>query len=266
MIKEEITSKAGFPFYVDYWDKYFLKMSGDQVKEVLEIIFHFNKTFEVMETTDLAIEMVVTTIIDNLKRDAERRIKQSNASKANGLLGGRPRKEENPDNPLGLNKAKKGDNVNDKDKDKEDKKTKAKKDLLKIEKEKILRKDFEEVYTIFKDGARIIKFPFDNFRTLFENCLLDRKLEGGFKYVKQQTIDYLAFLKAHNKIDPKFQRSKMAFEVFINSRSKKQSHCTEDWKHKTKELIPFDPFAKELAPRKTQRQIWQEQQLKQGEL
>ena len=68
-------------------------MTGEQVKEVFKIIFHFNSTFEVLKTDDLAIEMVVATIIDNLKRDAMKRAKQSIASAENGKLGGRPRKE-----------------------------------------------------------------------------------------------------------------------------------------------------------------------------
>ena len=36
--------------------------------------------------------MVISTIIDNIKRDAEKRFKQSMASKENGKLGGRPKK------------------------------------------------------------------------------------------------------------------------------------------------------------------------------
>jgi hypothetical protein len=92
-IKEEIISKAGFPLYVDYWDKYFLRMSSDQVKETLKIIFHFNKTFEILETEDLAVAMVINTIIDNIKRDANRRLKQSEANRNNGKLGGRPPKK-----------------------------------------------------------------------------------------------------------------------------------------------------------------------------
>lgn len=90
-IKKEIIGKAGFPFYVDYWEKYFLKMNGDQIKEVLDIVFNFNKTCEIKQAQDLAVEMVVTTIIDNIKRDAEKRLKQSKASKKNGRKGGRPK-------------------------------------------------------------------------------------------------------------------------------------------------------------------------------
>lgn len=91
-LKNQITNKAGFLIYTDYWEKYFSKMTGDQVKEVFKIIFHFNLTFEVFKTDDLAIEMVVATIIDNLKRDAMKRAKQSIASAENGKLGGRPKK------------------------------------------------------------------------------------------------------------------------------------------------------------------------------
>lgn len=98
-IKKEIIGKAGFPLYVDYWEKYFSQMSGEQVKECLKIIFHFNTTFEVLRSDDLAINMVVITIIDNLKRDAQKRIKQSKASRGNGLLGGRPKKDDKPKKP-----------------------------------------------------------------------------------------------------------------------------------------------------------------------
>jgi hypothetical protein len=114
-IKKEILGKAGFPIYVDYWDKYFSLMSGDQVKEVLEIVFHFNKTYEVKQSKDLSVVMVVNTIIDNLKRDGQKRIKKSKSSRGNGLLGGRPKKEPkgakpkkpkvtqgNPEEPNGL--------------------------------------------------------------------------------------------------------------------------------------------------------------------
>ena len=71
-------------------------MTGEQVKEVFKIVFHFNLTFEILTTDDLAVEMVVATIIDNLKRDAMKRAKQSIASAENGKLGGRPRKEAKP--------------------------------------------------------------------------------------------------------------------------------------------------------------------------
>lgn len=98
-IEKEIISKAGFLIYVDYWDKYFCKMTGEQIKEVLSIVFHFNKTFEIKKTEDLAVDMVATTIIDSIKRDAQKRIKQSKASKENGKLGGRPKKDDKPKEP-----------------------------------------------------------------------------------------------------------------------------------------------------------------------
>lgn len=101
MLKDIIINKAGFPFYTDYWDKYFNKLSGDQVKECLKIIFHYNKTGEILETDDLAIEMVISTIIDNINRDAEKREKQRKASAENGKLGGRPKSIKPQNNPNG---------------------------------------------------------------------------------------------------------------------------------------------------------------------
>lgn len=97
MLKEIITGKAGFPFYTNYWENYFCKMNGEQIKESLKIIFHFNKTFEILKTNDLAVEMVVTTMIENIKRDAEKRIKQVIANKENGKKGGRPSKNKSID-------------------------------------------------------------------------------------------------------------------------------------------------------------------------
>ena len=92
-LKNQIINKAGFLIYTDYWEKYFSEMTGDQVKEVFKIIFHFNTTFEVLKTDDLAVKMVVVTIIDNIKRDTIKRAKQAIASAENGKLGGRPKKE-----------------------------------------------------------------------------------------------------------------------------------------------------------------------------
>ena len=92
-LKNQIINKAGFLLYTDYWNKYFSKMTGEQVKEAFNIIFHFNTTFEVLKTNDLEVEMVIATIIDNIKRDASKRAKQSIASAENGKLGGRPKKQ-----------------------------------------------------------------------------------------------------------------------------------------------------------------------------
>lgn len=94
-LKNQIINKAGFLIYTDYWEKYFSEMTGDQVKEVFKIIFHFNTTFEVLKTDDLAVKMVVVTIIDNIKRDTIKRAKQAIASAENGKLGGRPKKVAN---------------------------------------------------------------------------------------------------------------------------------------------------------------------------
>ena len=90
-LKNQIINKAGFLVYTDYWEKYFSKMTSEQIKETLKIVFHFTKTFEILQTNDLAVEMVIATWIDNIKRDAIKRSKQSEASKENGKLGGRPK-------------------------------------------------------------------------------------------------------------------------------------------------------------------------------
>jgi len=98
-LKNQIINKAGFLVYTDYWEKYFSKMTDEQIKETLKIIFHFNKTFEILKTNDLAIEMVITTWIDNIKRDAIKRSKKANASRENGKKGGRGNKK--AEKPIG---------------------------------------------------------------------------------------------------------------------------------------------------------------------
>ena len=55
---------------------------------------------------------MVNTIVDNIKRDASKRIKQSKASKENGKKGGRPKTQitqYNPKNPVGFQEPKKAD-------------------------------------------------------------------------------------------------------------------------------------------------------------
>ena len=98
MLKEIIISKAGFMLYSDYWNKYLSKMSGDQVKECMKIIFNFSETFEEIKSDDLAVEMVATTIIDNLKRDAQKMERRFVTNKVNGAKGGRPPKKK-PNSP-----------------------------------------------------------------------------------------------------------------------------------------------------------------------
>jgi hypothetical protein len=105
MLKEIIISKAGFMLYSDYWDKYLSKLSGEQVKECMRIVFHFSKTFEEIKSDDLVIEMVITTIIDNLKRDAKKMEKRFIANRENGEKGGRPTKgkeDKNKPKPKGF--------------------------------------------------------------------------------------------------------------------------------------------------------------------
>ena len=112
MLKEIIINKKGFLVYTDYWDKYFNDMSGDQVKECLKIIFHYNKTFEILPTKDLAVKMVINTILDNINRDADKREKQRKASSLNGRLGGRPKTEAKRKQTRSKTEANKNVNIN----------------------------------------------------------------------------------------------------------------------------------------------------------
>lgn len=165
-IKNEILAKAGFLLYNDYWEKYFCKMSGEQIKETMKIIFHFNRTYEILETSDLAIDMVVATIIDSIKRDAQKRMKQSRASRENGKKGGRGNKSKNKFMVS---------NLLNQDKDISNK-TESSNSLI--------DSNFQEFWNFYtpicgKDGTFTQKGNRANARNIYNKCL-----EKGFKHEK----------------------------------------------------------------------------------
>lgn len=93
-MKDLIINKSAFPFYTDYWQQYFSRLSGEQCKEVLRIICQFNQSGEQEKHQDFAVDMVANCIITNVIRDAKKREKRIAASQNNGSKGGRPPKSE----------------------------------------------------------------------------------------------------------------------------------------------------------------------------
>lgn len=108
MNKDLIINKSAFPFYVDYWQQYFSRLSGGQCKEVLRIVCQFNLSGEQEKHEDFGVDMVANSIITNVIRDAKKREKRILASRENGEKGGRPAKKNprkptgNPDKPTGF--------------------------------------------------------------------------------------------------------------------------------------------------------------------
>jgi hypothetical protein len=95
-MKNLIINKSAFPFYTDYWQQYFSRLSGEQCKEVLRIVCQFNQSGEQEKHNDFGVDMVANSIITNVVRDAKKREKRIMTSQCNGKLGGRPAKGEKP--------------------------------------------------------------------------------------------------------------------------------------------------------------------------
>jgi len=95
-MKDLIINKSAFPFYTDYWQQYFSRLSGEQCKEVIRIVCQFNQSGEQEKHDDFGVDMVANSIITNVIRDAKKREKRILASQGNGKLGGRPKAEKKP--------------------------------------------------------------------------------------------------------------------------------------------------------------------------
>lgn len=197
--------KDSFVFYRSFFEA-LGDLPNENQLEIYQAISNFSLNFQEPELSGIS-KTIFTLIRPQL---AANKTKYENGCLGgkHGHKGGRPKKEKTPKKPLDNPKLTPNDNVNDNVNDKEDKKTKAKK--LAEEKEKILKRIFEELYTIFKDGSKIIKFPFDDLKSRFENCCIDLKPQGGYKYLKQQVVDYIAYLAVAT------WRKKAAFKVWIN--------------------------------------------------
>lgn len=99
-MKDLIINKSAFPFYTDYWQQYFSRLSGEQCKEVLRIVCQFNQSGEQEKHDDFGVDMVANSIITNVVRDAKKRERRILASRENGGKGGRPAKpRRNPEKP-----------------------------------------------------------------------------------------------------------------------------------------------------------------------
>ena len=90
-------------------------LTNEQLGKLFRAIFEYQITET--DCTDPDIMMAFKFFKNQFRLDAAKYEKVVNRNRANGLNGGRPKTEDNPNNPLGFSKPKKADNDNEKDND-----------------------------------------------------------------------------------------------------------------------------------------------------
>lgn len=86
-------------------------LSNEQLGKLFRAIFEYQ--ISEIDCTDPDIVMAFKFFKNQFRLDAVKYEKVVNRNRANGLNGGRPKTEDNPENPVGLSKPKKADNDND---------------------------------------------------------------------------------------------------------------------------------------------------------
>lgn len=116
------TNKNSFTAYCD-WGNVFDKLTDEQLGKLTRHIWDYVRDKN-PETDDQITELLFIPIRDSLKRDLKKWEKRCEINREVGKKGGRPKKTDNPKNPMGyleterlISKPKKPDNDNDKDND-----------------------------------------------------------------------------------------------------------------------------------------------------
>ena len=87
--------KNSFLIYLDYEEQFNLLTDG-QIGQLMRAIIKYEKTGEITEL-DGMIKMAFSFIKTQLDRDREKYKKKCEKNKENGKKGGRPKKEEKPE-------------------------------------------------------------------------------------------------------------------------------------------------------------------------
>ena len=116
------TNKNSFTAYCD-WGNVFDKLTDEQLGKLTRHIWDYVRDKN-PETDDQITELLFIPIRDSLKRDLKKWEKRCEINREVGKKGGRPKKTDNPKNPMGyleterlISKPKKPDNDNDNDND-----------------------------------------------------------------------------------------------------------------------------------------------------
>lgn len=114
--------KNSFTAYCD-WGNVFDKLTDEQLGKLTRHIWDYVRDKN-PETDDQITELLFIPIRDSLKRDLKKWEKRCEINREVGKKGGRPKKIDNPKNPMGyleterlISKPKKPDNDNDNDKE-----------------------------------------------------------------------------------------------------------------------------------------------------
>jgi len=115
-------NKNSFTAYCD-WGNVFDKLTDEQLGKLTRHIWDYVRDKN-PETDDQITELLFIPIRDSLKRDLKKWEKRCEINREVGKKGGRPKKTDNPKNPMGyleterlISKPKKPDNDNDNDSD-----------------------------------------------------------------------------------------------------------------------------------------------------
>lgn len=88
-IEENRKDNGNFVIFQNY-KEYFEMLNAEQVKTLMLSLFNFANGEEIIKHNDLALDLVIKTMTDNMIVGSKRRI----ASIENGKKGGRPKKEQ----------------------------------------------------------------------------------------------------------------------------------------------------------------------------
>jgi hypothetical protein len=116
------TNKNSFTAYCD-WGNVFDELTDEQLGKLTRHIWDYVRDKN-PETDDQTVRLLFIPIRDALKRDLKKWEKRCELNREVGKKGGRPKKTDNPKNPMGyleterlISKPKKPDNDNDSDSD-----------------------------------------------------------------------------------------------------------------------------------------------------
>jgi hypothetical protein len=100
MTNHQINNKKSFILHSDSLS-ILDEMTIEQAGIFIKAIYHYQINNE-LPVLDFGMKMAINPFINQFKRDIEKWDKAANRNKINGLKGGRPKTQENPNNPVGF--------------------------------------------------------------------------------------------------------------------------------------------------------------------
>lgn len=186
----KLTNKNSFILYADQYASV-KKLSVEQRGELLTSLYEYSIFGKILETDDLALDLVFTMFKETLDRDKEKYIAKCEANKRNGSLGGRPPKISVDLKPNGFfenrDKPKKADSDSDNDSDSDSNKKEN------IKKKKFIKPSFEEIKNYCLERQNNIDV----------RVFLDYYESNGWKVGKNPMKDWKATIRNWERNDRK---------------------------------------------------------------